>query len=122
MAGQTTLIVTTRTGVRPLGVRGEPLHNTAPASCAASSAAGWALLPAHLLADPQPHDDGTAIDWYADWPGEVPGGSTTSGTGQSAERVLDTVDRGLRDISRSRRHAGRRPSIRENTRAWSASR
>ena len=30
MAGQTTLIVTTRSGVRPLGVRGEPLHNAAP--------------------------------------------------------------------------------------------
>ena len=30
MAGETTLIVTTRSGVRPLGVRGEPLHNSAP--------------------------------------------------------------------------------------------
>ena len=29
MAGESTLIVTTRTGVRPLGVRGEPLHNWA---------------------------------------------------------------------------------------------
>ena len=29
MAGESTLIVTTRTGVRPLGVRGEPLHNSA---------------------------------------------------------------------------------------------
>ena len=29
MAGDNTLIVTTRTGVRPLGVRGEPLHNAA---------------------------------------------------------------------------------------------
>ena len=27
MSGQTTLIATTRSGVRPLGVRGEPLHN-----------------------------------------------------------------------------------------------
>ena len=31
MAGESTLIVTTRTGVRPLGVRGEPLHNSAAA-------------------------------------------------------------------------------------------
>ena len=30
MPGDTTLIVTTRSGVRPLGVRGEPLHNAAP--------------------------------------------------------------------------------------------
>lgn len=29
MAGESTLIVSTRTGVRPLGVRGEPLHNAA---------------------------------------------------------------------------------------------
>ena len=30
MPGESTLIVTTRSGVRPLGVRGEPLHNAAP--------------------------------------------------------------------------------------------
>ena len=30
MDGETTLIITTRSGVRPLGVRGEPLHNAAP--------------------------------------------------------------------------------------------
>src|SRR6266849_4059223 len=30
MAGETTLIVTTRSGVRPLGVRGEPRHSSAP--------------------------------------------------------------------------------------------
>ena len=29
MPAETTLIVTTRSGVRPLGVRGEPLHNSA---------------------------------------------------------------------------------------------
>ena len=26
---------------------------------------------ADLLADPQVHEDGKAIDWYAGWPGEV---------------------------------------------------
>ena len=30
MPGDSTLIVTTQSGVRPLGVRGEPLHNSAP--------------------------------------------------------------------------------------------
>ena len=70
MAGQTTLIVTTRSGVRPLGVRGEPLHNAAPQlrrvvrRRLGDDAAG-------LLADPQMHEDGKAIDWYADWPGAV---------------------------------------------------
>ena len=70
MAGQTTLIVTTRSGVRPLGVRGELLHNAAPQlrrvvrRRLGDEAAG-------LLADPQMHEDGKAIDWYADWPGAV---------------------------------------------------
>jgi len=70
MAGESTLIVCTRTGVRPLGVRGEPLHNAASQLrrvirrrlCDAS---------ADLLADPQLHEDGKAIDWYASWTGEV---------------------------------------------------
>lgn len=70
MAGETTLIATTRSGARPLGVRGEPLHNAAPQlrrvvrRRLGDAAAG-------LLADPQLHEDGKAIDWYADWPGEV---------------------------------------------------
>ncbi len=70
MAGKTTLIVTTQSGVRPLGVRGEPLHNAAPQlrrvvrRRLGDDAAG-------LLADPQAHEDGKAIDWYADWPGHV---------------------------------------------------
>lgn len=70
MAGETTLIVTTRSGVRPLGVRGEPLHNSAPQlrrvvrRRLGDEAAG-------LLAEPQLHEDGKAIDWYADWPGMV---------------------------------------------------
>ncbi len=70
MAGETTLIVTTRSGVRPLGVRGEPLHAAAPQlrrvvrRRLGDAAAG-------LLAEPQVHEDGKAIDWYADWAGVV---------------------------------------------------
>ena len=70
MAGETTLIVTTRSGVRPLGVRGEPLHNAAPQlRRVVRRRLGDAA--ADLLADPQLHEDGKAIDWYAGWPGAV---------------------------------------------------
>ena len=70
MAGETTLIVTTRSGVRPLGVRGEPLHNAAPQlRRVVRRRLGDGA--ADLLADPQLHEDGKAIDWYAGWPGAV---------------------------------------------------
>src|SRR5436190_13329355 len=70
MAGDSTLIVTTRTGVRPLGVRGEPLHNAAAQLRGAiRRRLGDAM--ADLLADPQLHEDGKTIDWYAGWSGPV---------------------------------------------------
>jgi len=65
-----TLILTTRLGVRPLGVRGEPLH----------AVAGQLLSvvrrrlgdgPADLLATPQLRESGDGIDWYAARSGEV---------------------------------------------------
>jgi len=65
-----TLILTTRLGVRPLGVRGEPLH----------AVAGQLLSvvrrrlgdgPADLLATPQLRESGDGIDWYAMRSGEV---------------------------------------------------
>jgi hypothetical protein len=64
------LLTTTRLGVRPLGVRGEPLH----------SVAGQLLSvirrrlgdgPANLLADPQLRESGDGIDWYAHHDGTV---------------------------------------------------
>lgn len=70
MPGDSTLVVTTRSGVRPLGVRGEPLHNAAPQlRRVVRRRLGDAA--ADLLADPQLHEDGTAIDWHAAWPGAV---------------------------------------------------
>ena len=70
MSGESTLIVTTRTGVRPLGVRGEPLHNAAgQLRRVVRRRLGDGA--ADLLADPQLHEDGKAIDWYAGWTGEV---------------------------------------------------
>src|SRR5580692_12114857 len=65
-----TLILTTRLGVRPLGVRGDPLH----------AVAGQLLAvirrrlgdgPANLLADPQLRESGDGIDWYANQIGEA---------------------------------------------------
>jgi hypothetical protein len=70
MPGDSTLVVTTKSGVRPLGVRGEPLHNAAPQlRRVVRRRLGDAA--ADLLADPQPHEDGKAIDWHAGWPGAV---------------------------------------------------
>src|SRR5690348_4443266 len=65
-----TLILTTRLGVRPLGVRGDPLH----------AVAGQLLSvirrrlgdgPANLLAEPQLRESGDGIDWYATQSGDV---------------------------------------------------
>jgi hypothetical protein len=65
-----TLILTTRLGVRPLGVRGDPLH----------AVAGQLLSvirrrlgdgPANLLAEPQLRESGDGIDWYASQSGDV---------------------------------------------------
>src|SRR5437868_15278469 len=65
-----TLILTTRLGVRPLGVRGDPLH----------AVAGQLLAvlrrrrgdgPANLLAEPQLRESGDGIDWYATQLGDV---------------------------------------------------
>src|SRR5512140_2199576 len=70
MGERPTLILTTRLGVRPLGVRGDPLH----------AVAGQLLAvirrrlgdgPADLLAEPQLRDTGDGIDWYAPQGGEV---------------------------------------------------
>ncbi len=74
MGERPTLILTTRLGVRPLGVRGDPLH----------AVAGQLLAvirrrlgdgPANLLAEPQLRETSDGIDWYAarsdQGPGEV---------------------------------------------------
>src|SRR5471032_3392145 len=70
MGERPTLILTTRLGVRPLGVRGDPLH----------AVAGQLLAvirrrlgdgPANLLAEPQMRESGDGIDWYAAQQGDV---------------------------------------------------
>jgi hypothetical protein len=97
MAGETTLIVTTRSGVRPLGVRGEPLHNSAPQlRRVVRRRLGDGA--ADLLAEPQLHEDGKAIDWYASWPGVVQPLSALDPARK--EEVLTGVERSLADIRR----------------------
>jgi hypothetical protein len=97
MAGETTLIVTTRSGVRPLGVRGEPLHNSAPQlRRVVRRRLGDGA--ADLLADPQLHEDGKAIDWYAGWPGAVQPLSALDPARREA--VLAEIGRTLADIRR----------------------
>ncbi|MEI7874763.1 MAG: hypothetical protein WCK95_21725 [Alphaproteobacteria bacterium] len=70
MGERPNLILTTRLGVRPLGVRGDPLH----------AVAGQLLSvirrrlgdgPADLLADPQMRESDDGIDWYAARAGDV---------------------------------------------------
>jgi hypothetical protein len=97
MAGETTLIVTTRSGVRPLGVRGEPLHNSAPQlRRVVRRRLGDGA--ADLLADPQLHENGKAIDWYASWPGAVQ--PLSAFDPERKEEVLAGVERSLADIRR----------------------
>ena len=70
MGERPTLLVTTRLGVRPLGVRGEPLHAVAGQLLAVIRRR---LGPetAELLADPQLRESGDGIDWYAQRDGQV---------------------------------------------------
>ncbi|HJQ56010.1 MAG TPA: SrfA family protein [Vineibacter sp.] len=66
----TTLVRTTLTGVRPLGVRGEPLHH-AQAQIRAVVRRRLSDRAFNLLAEPQPHDLGGRIDWYSELTGPV---------------------------------------------------
>jgi Mg-chelatase subunit ChlD len=90
-----TLVRTTLTGVRPLGVRGEPLHH---AQEQIRGAIRRRLGPRHaaLLAEPVPHDLGRAIDWYSDAGGDALPLNTLPLERQQS--VLDEVERLRSDI------------------------
>ncbi len=70
MADRPTLLLTTRLGVRPLGVRGDPLHAVAGQLLAVIRRRLGADT-ADLLADPQLREGGDGIDWYAARSGDV---------------------------------------------------
>ncbi len=95
MGERPTLILTTRLGVRPLGVRGDPLH----------AVAGQLLSvirrrlgdgPADLLAEPQLRETGDGIDWYAARTGPVRRFSELSESERAA--ALETVESRLSAI------------------------
>ena len=97
MPGESTLIVTTRTGVRPLGVRGEPLHKAA-SQLRRVIRRRLGDAAADLLAEPQSHEDGKAIDWYAGWPGDV---RRVADLDPARRReILAEVDAGLTSIAK----------------------
>src|SRR5690349_13402561 len=96
MGERPTLILTTRLGVRPLGVRGDPLH----------AVAGQLLSvirrrlgdgPANLLAEPQLRESGDGIDWYAAHDGTIRRFADLSDT-EKAE-TLAAVDNHLAAIN-----------------------
>src|SRR5215475_7046919 len=95
-AGDTTLIVTTRSDVRPLGVRGEPLHNAA-AQLRRVVRRRLGDGAADLLADPQLHEDGKAIDWYAE--GDGPVQRVADLEPDQRATILEAVDRDLAAIA-----------------------
>ncbi len=64
------LVTSTLPGVRPLGVRGEPLHN-AQAQLRAVVRRRLGDRHFHLLAEPEPHALGGRIDWYCAVSGTV---------------------------------------------------
>jgi len=97
MPGEATLIVTTRSGVRPLGVRGEPLHNAAP-QLRRVVRRRLGDETADLLADPQPHENDRGIDWYAVWSGPVR--RVTDLPPAERDAVLAGVERRLAEIRR----------------------
>lgn len=93
----TTLVRTTLTGVRPLGVRGEPLHH-AQAQIRAVVRRRLGDRHFHLLAEPQPHDLGGRIDWYSEHTGSVRSLADLPAAERDAVRA--DVDALLADIDR----------------------
>lgn len=95
MGDRPTLILTTRLGVRPLGVRGDALHNVA-GQLLAVIRRRLGEGPANLLAEPQLREGGDGIDWYAARSGEVRRFADLSEAERAA--TLETVETRLAAI------------------------
>ncbi len=95
MGDRPTLILTTRLGVRPLGVRGDALHNVA-GQLLAVIRRRLGDGPANLLAEPQLREAADGIDWYAARSGEVRRFADLSESERAA--TLETVDTRLAAI------------------------
>ncbi|MGE0422523.1 MAG: hypothetical protein AB7O88_09685 [Reyranellaceae bacterium] len=90
-----TLVRSTLTGVRPLGVRGEPLH-AAHEQIRGVVRRRLGERHARLLAEPQPDDVGRRIDWYSEADGAVAPLSSLPTEARAA--VLAEVESLARDI------------------------
>jgi hypothetical protein len=95
MGDRPTLILTTRLGVRPLGVRGDPLHAVA-GQLLAVIRRRLGNGAADLLADPQLRESGDGIDWYANRSGDVRRLADLDDAERA--RVLGTVESHLASI------------------------
>jgi hypothetical protein len=95
MGDSPTLILTTRLGVRPLGVRGDPLHAVANQLLAVIRRR-LGDGPADLLAEPQMRETGDGIDWYAARSGSVRRLADLDETERTS--VLATVESHLESI------------------------
>ena len=95
MGERPTLILTTRLGVRPLGVRGDALHNVA-GQLLAVIRRRLGDGAANLLAEPQLREGGDGIDWYAARSGEVRRFADLSASERAA--TLETVETRLAAI------------------------
>jgi hypothetical protein len=95
MGDRPTLILTTRLGVRPLGVRGDALHNVA-GQLLAVIRRRLGDGPANLLAEPQLRESGDGIDWYAARSGEIRRFNDLSESERAA--TLETVETRLAAI------------------------
>lgn len=90
-----TLVRSTLTGVRPLGVRGEPLH-AAHEQIRGVVRRRLGERHARLLAEPQPDEIGRRIDWYSEAEGAVSPLSALAADDRAA--VLAEVESLARDI------------------------
>ena len=98
-----TLVSTTLAGARPLGVRGEPLHN-AHDQIRGALRRRLGERYARLLAEPQSYDGGRATDWYTAAIGPVQRFSSLPVARQKA--LLGEVDGLLGDIEALARRFG----------------
>jgi hypothetical protein len=95
MGDRPTLILTTRLGVRPLGVRGDPLHAVA-GQLLAVIRRRLGDEAADLLAEPQLRETSDGIDWYASQRGPVR--PLSEATESERTGALQTVDRHIEAI------------------------
>ncbi|HKU97430.1 MAG TPA: hypothetical protein VJR58_19235, partial [Vineibacter sp.] len=98
-----TLVSTTLAGARPLGVRGEPLHN-AHDQIRGALRRRLGERYARLLAEPQSYDGGRATDWYTAATGPVQRLSSLPAARQEA--LLSEIDGLLGDIEALARRFG----------------